>query len=83
MNFIFKIVKIIHLPVNIFNLPAEHCNIGLANLISGINELAMLDKKRNYSPEFKLNMIQAVKNGQFSAEKFTYILILLGKIALF
>ena len=43
----------------------------------------MLDKKRNYSPEFKLNMIQAVKNGQFSAEKFTYILILLGKIALF
>ena len=43
----------------------------------------MLDKKRNYSPEFKLNMIQAVKNRQFSAEKFTYILILLGKIALF
>ncbi len=35
---------------------------------SGINGLAMLGKKRNYSPEFKLNVIQAVKNGQFSAE---------------
>ena len=28
----------------------------------------MLGKKRNYSPEFKLNVIQAVKNGKFSAE---------------
>ena len=35
---------------------------------SGINGLAVLGKKRNYSPEFKLNMVQAVKNGQFSAE---------------
>ena len=34
---------------------------------SGINGLAVLGKKRNYSPEFKLNVIQAVKNGQFSA----------------
>ena len=28
----------------------------------------MLGKKRNDSPEFKLNVIQAVKNGQSSAE---------------
>lgn len=35
---------------------------------SGINGLAVLGKKRNYSPEFKLNVIQAVKNGQFSAK---------------
>ena len=35
---------------------------------SRINRLAVLGKKRNYSPEFKLNVIQAVKNGQFSAE---------------
>lgn len=35
---------------------------------SRINGLAVLDKKRNYSLEFKLNVIQAVKNGQFSAE---------------
>ena len=35
---------------------------------SGINGLAMLGKKRNDSPEFNLNVIQAVKNGQFSAE---------------
>ena len=35
---------------------------------SRINGLAVLGKKRNYSPEFKLNVIQAVKNGQFSAE---------------
>ena len=35
---------------------------------SGINGLAMLGKKRNDSPEFKLNVIQAVKNGQSSAE---------------
>ena len=35
---------------------------------SGINGLAVMGKKRNYSPEFKLNVIQAVKNGQFSAE---------------
>lgn len=33
-----------------------------------INGLAVLGEKRNYSPEFKLNVIQAVKNGQFSAE---------------
>ena len=33
---------------------------------SGINGLAVLGKKRNYSPEFKLNVIQAVKNGKFS-----------------
>jgi len=32
---------------------------------SGINGLAVMGKKRNYSPEFKLNVIQAVKNGQF------------------
>ena len=35
---------------------------------NGINGLAILGKKRNYSPEFKLNVVQAVKNGQFSAE---------------
>ncbi len=35
---------------------------------SGVNGLAVLGKKRNYSLEFKLNVIQAVKNGQFSAE---------------
>ena len=35
---------------------------------SGINGLAMLGKKRNDSPEFKLNVIQAVKNGKFSAK---------------
>ena len=28
---------------------------------SGINGLAVMGKKRNYSPEFKLNVIQAVK----------------------
>ena len=33
-----------------------------------INGLAVLGKKQNYSPEFKLNVIKAVKNGQFSAE---------------
>lgn len=41
-------VKIIHLPAGIFNLPKQ--------------------QKRNNSPEFKLNIIQAVKNRQFSAE---------------
>jgi hypothetical protein len=35
---------------------------------NGINGLAVLGKKRHYSPEFKLNVVQAVKNGQFSAE---------------
>ncbi|KEZ23253.1 Transposase [Glaesserella parasuis] len=35
---------------------------------NGINGLAVLGKKRIYSPEFKLSVIQAVKNGQFSAE---------------
>ena len=35
---------------------------------SGINGLAVPGKKRHYSPEFKLNVIQAVKNGKFSAE---------------
>ena len=35
---------------------------------SGINGLTVLDKKQNYSSEFKLNVIQAVKNVQFSAE---------------
>ncbi|WP_432507808.1 helix-turn-helix domain-containing protein [Haemophilus influenzae] len=30
---------------------------------SGINGLVVLGKKRNYSSEFKLNVIQAVKNG--------------------
>ena len=58
-------VKIVHLPTGIFNLPVEHYDIGLTNLING---LAVLGKKRNYSPEFKLNVIQAVKNGKFSAE---------------
>lgn len=32
---------------------------------SGINGLAVLGKKRNYSLKFKLNVIQTVKNGQF------------------
>ena len=36
---------------------------------NGINGLAVLGKKRSYSPEFKLSVIQAVKNGQFSAER--------------
>jgi len=35
---------------------------------NGINGLAVLSKKRIYSPEFKLSVVQAVKNGQFSAE---------------
>ena len=35
---------------------------------NGINGLAVLGKKQNYSPEFKLSVVQAVKNGQFSAE---------------
>ena len=35
---------------------------------SGINGLVVLGKKRNYSPEFKLNVIQAVRNRQFSVE---------------
>lgn len=34
----------------------------------GINGLAVSGKKRNYSPEFKLTVVQAVKNRQFSAE---------------
>ncbi|SUB33616.1 Transposase [[Pasteurella] mairii] len=33
----------------------------------GINGLVVLGKKQTYSPEFKLSVIQAVKNGQFSA----------------
>ncbi|HHE9970706.1 TPA: helix-turn-helix domain-containing protein [Haemophilus influenzae] len=33
-----------------------------------MNRLSALSKKQNYLPEFKLNIIQAVKNGQFSAE---------------
>ena len=36
---------------------------------NGINGLAVLGKKRKYSPEFKLTVIQAVKKGQFSAER--------------
>ena len=35
---------------------------------NGINGLAVLGKKQIYSPEFKLSVVQAVKNGQFSAE---------------
>ena len=35
---------------------------------NGFNGLAVLGKNRSYSPEFKLSVIQAVKNGQFSAE---------------
>ncbi|AHG74035.1 hypothetical protein X781_18880 [Mannheimia sp. USDA-ARS-USMARC-1261] len=34
---------------------------------NGNNGLAVLGKKRIYSPEFKLSVVQAVKNGQFSA----------------
>lgn len=30
---------------------------------NGINGLAVLGKKRIYSPEFKLSVVQAVKNG--------------------
>ncbi|ORJ41557.1 acid phosphatase [Haemophilus influenzae] len=33
-----------------------------------MNRLSVLSKKQNYLPEFKLNIIQVVKNGQFSAE---------------
>ncbi|EIJ69946.1 hypothetical protein HMPREF1050_0704 [Haemophilus parahaemolyticus HK385] len=36
----------------------------------------VLGKKQNYSPEFKLNVIQAVKNRQFSAELPIYTLAL-------
>ncbi|MEG9498897.1 helix-turn-helix domain-containing protein, partial [Mannheimia indoligenes] len=36
---------------------------------NGINGLAVLGKKQTYSPEFKLSVVQAVKNGQFSAEE--------------
>ena len=36
---------------------------------NGINGLAVMGKKRKYSPEFKLTVIQAVKKGQFSAER--------------
>ncbi|HHV6909622.1 TPA: hypothetical protein ACUMW9_000459 [Haemophilus influenzae] len=32
-SFIFKIVKIVDSSAGIFNLPAEHCDIGLINLI--------------------------------------------------
>lgn len=35
---------------------------------NGINGLAVLGRKRAYSPEFKLTVIQAVKKGQFPAE---------------
>ncbi|MGX3066615.1 helix-turn-helix domain-containing protein, partial [Ursidibacter arcticus] len=34
----------------------------------GINGLAVLGKKRHYTYEFKLEVVQAVKSGQFSAE---------------
>ena len=61
-------VKIIHSSVNIFNLTRtlQHW-INQFNH-SRINGLAVLGKKRNYSLKFKLNVIQTVKNGQFSAE---------------
>lgn len=35
---------------------------------NSINGLAVCHTKQVYSPEFKLSVIQAVKNGQFSAE---------------
>ena len=35
---------------------------------NGINGLAVLGKKRIYSPEFKLSVVQAVKCGRFSAD---------------
>ena len=35
----------------------------------GMNGLAVLGRKQTYSPEFKFTVIQAVKNGEFSAEK--------------
>ncbi len=35
---------------------------------SGVNGLAVLGKKRNYSPEFKLKVIQSLKNEPFSVE---------------
>ncbi len=35
---------------------------------NGINGLAVLGKKRYYSVEFKLKVIQAIKKGQCSAE---------------
>ncbi|OOF42692.1 hypothetical protein BKK51_12660, partial [Rodentibacter trehalosifermentans] len=34
-----------------------------------LNGLAVLGRKQTYSPEFKLSVIQAVKNGLFSTEK--------------
>ena len=43
---------------------------------SGINGLAVLGKKRNYSLKFKLNVIQTVKNGQF-CRNFLFILLVL------
>ncbi|WP_434321521.1 hypothetical protein [Haemophilus influenzae] len=33
IEFYLQMVKIVHLLVNIFNSPAEHCDIGLINLI--------------------------------------------------
>ncbi|QLB18852.1 hypothetical protein A6B41_05040 [Mannheimia granulomatis] len=38
---------------------------------NGINGLAVLGKNRIYPPEFKLAVVQAVKNRQFSAESAT------------
>ena len=35
----------------------------------GINGLAVCNRKQNYSLEFKLNVIQAVKTGQFSTRQ--------------
>lgn len=43
---------------------------------SRINGLAALGKKQNYSPEFKLNVIQAVKIGNFLQKPPIYAVVL-------
>ena len=43
---------------------------------SRINGLASLGKKRNYSPEFKLNVIQAIKMGNFLQKLPIYAVVL-------
>lgn len=58
------------------SLTHQHCQLAESTLKrwikqyhhNGIKGLSILDKKRSYSLEFKLSVIQAVKNGHFSAE---------------
>jgi len=43
---------------------------------SRINGLAVLGKKRNYSPEFKLNVIQAIRMDNFLQKLPIYAVVL-------